>query len=87
MIFATNTEKIEFLNNIVIELHKSIYASCFALGIDVDTLDIETYNSEEFISSLPERMHYGEHAAGFAINSSMNKLIAVNKKLGELNND
>lgn len=85
--FATNTEKIEFLNNIVIELEKNIYADCFKLGIDATTLDTATYNSEEFLSSFPENMHFAEHVAKKNIDRNMTNLITVNKKLDELNND
>lgn len=86
MAFATNTEKIEFLNNIVIELQQNIYADCFKLGIDVTTLDVATYNSEEFLSLFPENMHFSEHVAKANINRNMTNLIVVNKKLDELNN-
>ena len=84
--FATNTEKIEFLNNIVIELQQNIYADCFTLGIDVTTLDTATYNSEEFLSLFPENMHFAEHVAKANINRNILNLITVNKKLDELNN-
>ena len=82
----TNTEKIAFLENIVVALHKNIYAACFVLGIDASTLDAGTYNSEEFISSFPKSIRDGEHIAVFNIDRDMGKLIAVNKKLDELNN-
>jgi len=82
----TNTEKIEFLNNVVFELHKSIYAACVASGINEETLNIETYNSEEFISLFSESMHREDHVAKKNIDRNMVNLIVVNKKLDELNN-
>lgn len=82
----TDTEKIAFLENIVVALHKNIYAACFVLGIDGSTLDVSTYNSEEFISSFSKRIIGGEHVAVLAIDRDMGKLIAVNKKLDELKN-
>lgn len=82
----TNIEKIAFLENVVVVLHKNIYAACFALEIEASALDIETYNSEQFISLFPESMYQAQHAARNTIDRSMNKLIAVNKKLDELNN-
>jgi hypothetical protein len=82
----TNTEKIAFLENIVVALHKNIYAACFTLRIDPSTLNAETYNSEEFIFSFPKNIIGGERIAVINIDRDMSKLIAVNKKLDELKN-
>jgi hypothetical protein len=82
----TNIEKIEFLKNIAFKLHKSIYTASVRLGIDAETLNIETHNSEEFIALFPKTVHHEDHIAYSVINSSIAKLIAVNKKLDELNN-
>ena len=92
MTSVTNTEKIEFLNNIVVELHKNTYAACIALGIDAATLNIETHNLEELLSLFSEqapfgfRVHPKDHMACVIITRNIANLIAVNKKLDELNN-
>lgn len=82
----TDTEKIAFLENIVVALHKNIYAACFTLGTDASTLNAWTHNSEEFISLFPADFRGGERIAVLSINRDMSKLIAVNKKLDELKN-
>ena len=86
MTSVTNTEKIEFLNNIVVELHKNTYAACIALGIDAETLNIETHNLEELLSLFSGSVHSKDHKACVIIARNMANLIAVNKKLDELNN-
>lgn len=82
----TNDEKIDFLNSVVVALHKSIYSSCLVYGFDVEELNIETYNSEEFMYPSEENLNQLAWIAKTTIDRDMKKLIAVNKKLDELNN-
>ena len=82
----TNAEKIEFLNSVVTALHESIYASCLACGLDVEELNIETYNSEEFVFPPEQNINQLARIAKNTIDSDIKKLIAVNKKLDELKN-
>lgn len=82
----TNAEKIEFLNSVVTALHESIYAACLAYGLDVEELNIETYNSEEFMYPPEENLSQLAWLGKNTIDRDMKKLIAVNKKLDELNN-
>lgn len=92
MTSMTNTEKIEFLNNVVFELEKNIYAYCVQLGIDAATLNIETHNLEELLSLFSEQAPFGfrahpkDHMACVIITRNIANLIAANKKLDELNN-
>lgn len=86
MTSMTNAEKIEFLNSVVFELHKSTYAACVQLGINPETLNIETHNSEEFLSLFPANGQRKDHIACVVINRNMANLAAANKKLDELNN-
>lgn len=82
----TNDEKIDFLNSVVVALHKSIYSSCLIYGFDVEELNIETYNSEEFMYPPEENLNQLAWIAKNTIDRDIKKLIAVNKKLDELNN-
>lgn len=82
----TNAEKIDFLNSIVTALHESIYAACLAYGIDVEELNIETYNSDEFMLPPEQNLNQLAWLGKNTIDRDMKKLIAVNKKLGELKN-
>ncbi len=82
----TNAEKIEFLNSVVIALHESIYAACLSYGFNVEELNLETYNSEQFMSSPEENLNQLAWMAKNTIDRDMQKLIAVNKKLDELKN-
>jgi hypothetical protein len=83
---VTNAEKIDFLNSIVTALHESIYAACLAYGIDVEELNIETYNSDEFMLPPEQNLNQLAWLGKNTIDRDMKKLIAVNKKLGELKN-
>ena len=82
----TNAEKIEFLSSIVTALHETIYAACLACGLDVEEINLETYNSEEFMLPLEENLNQLARIAKNTIDRDVKKLIAVNKKLDELKN-
>ena len=82
----TNAEKIEFLSSIVTALHETIYAACLACGLDVEEINLETYNSEEFMLPLEENLNQLVRIAKNTIDRDVKKLIAVNKKLDELKN-
>ena len=82
----TNAKKIEFLNSVVTALHESIYAACLAYGLDVEEINLETYNSEEFMLPLEENLNQLAWIAKNIIDRDIKKLIAVNKKLDELKN-
>ncbi len=86
MTSMTNAEKIEFLNNVVFELHQNIYAYCVALGIDAATLNIETNSLEELLSLFSGSVHPKDHMACVIITRDIANLIAANEKLDELNN-
>jgi hypothetical protein len=81
----TSADKVAFLKNVVLTLHKDIYLACSLSGVDPDSLDLENFNSEEFIASCPENPTQPEWLARNAIVRSVQKLIAVNKKLKDLN--
>ncbi len=82
----TNAEKIEFLSSVVTALHETIYAACLACGLDVEEINLETYNSEEFMLPLEENLNQLVRIAKNTIDRDVKKLIAVNKKLDELKN-
>lgn len=82
----TNTEKIAFLDSVVIALHKSIYRACAISGVEMDGLNLETFNSVEFLSSYPDNLPQPIWMARNIIIQDIQKLIAVNKKLDELKN-
>ena len=82
----TNAEKIEFLNKAVTELHKNIYVACIECKFDSEELDIENYNSQEFMSSFLDNLSPSPYMARTTIDASMKKLIAIKNKLDELNN-
>ena len=82
----TNAEKIEFLSSVVTALHETIYAACLAYGLDVEEINLETYNSEEFMLPLEENLNQLARIAKNTIDRDVKKLIAVNKKLDELKN-
>ena len=82
----TNAEKIEFLSSVVTALHETIYAACLACGLDVEEINLETYNSEEFMLPLEENLNQLARIAKNTIDRDVKKLIAVNKKLDELKN-
>jgi hypothetical protein len=82
----TNADKVVFLTNVVLTLHKDIYSSCALSGIEPDSLNLENFNSEEFLSSFAENGTQSDWLARNAIVRSVEKLIATNKKLEELNN-
>ena len=82
----TNAEKIDFLNSVVIALHQSIYGACLAYGLDVEELNIDTYNSEEFMYPPEQNLSQLAWMGKNTIDRDMIKLIAVNKKLDELKN-
>jgi hypothetical protein len=84
--FHTDTEKIEFLNNVVIALHKSIYSSCLISGIDIETVDLSNFDAIEFASSYPENLPQSQWMARNTIIRDVEKLKIVNKKLDELKN-
>jgi len=83
---ATNTEKIAFLNNVVVSLHKSLYSSCLILGIDTETVDLSNFDAIEFASSYPENLPQSQWMARNTIIRDVEKLNIVNKKLDELKN-
>ena len=82
----TDAEKIQFLNKALTVLHENIYVACLECRFDSEELDIENYNSQEFMSLFPDYLSPSAHMARTMIDTSMKKLIAVNKKLDELNN-
>jgi hypothetical protein len=43
----TNADKVAFLTNVVLTLHKDIYSSCALSGIEPDSLNLENFNSED----------------------------------------
>jgi hypothetical protein len=84
--FNTNTEKIAFLNNVVVALHKSLHYCCLILGIDIETVDLLNFDAIEFASSYPENLPQSQWMARNTIIRDMEKLKIVNKKLDELKN-
>lgn len=82
----TNAEKIDFLNSVVIALHQSIYGACLAYGFDSEQLNLETYNSDEFMLPPEQNLNQLAWMGKNTIDRDMKKLIAVNKKLEELKN-
>jgi hypothetical protein len=87
--FNTNTEKIAFLNDAVVALHKSLYYCCLIFGIDVETLDLSNFDPIEFVSGHLENASHSEQLRWAATNTivrDMEKLKIVNKKLDELKN-
>lgn len=86
---AANTEKIAFLSDVAIALHKSIYACCLMFGINVETLDLLNFNPVEFVSSHLKNASRSEQLRWGAKNTivrDMEKLKILNKKLEELKN-
>jgi hypothetical protein len=87
--FNTNTEKIAFLEALVVSLHKNIYYCCLIFGIDVETLDLSNFDPVGFVSSHLDNASRSERLQWGATNTivrDMEKLKIVNKKLDELKN-
>jgi hypothetical protein len=82
----TDAEKIQFLNKAVTALHKNIYVACLECKFDLEELDIENYNSEEFLSLFPQNLNPSAFMAKNSIDRNVKKLIAIKNKLDELNN-
>jgi hypothetical protein len=82
----TKADKVSFLTNVVLNLHKEIYSACAILGINPESLNLENFDAEEFLSLCPPEPTRPEWIARNSIIRSVQKLIAVNKKLEELNN-
>ena len=76
-----SAEKLDALNKAKILLEKEIYTQCCFIGIEPESMDTNSFNHEEFISSVPLNPTNAEWIAYQSISRYMNRLIFINQEL------